>query len=342
MDSIIKKYPEKGLWWEDTPIPSIQDNEVLIKVRKTSICGTDLHILNWDSWARKNVPVPLVIGHEFVGEIAKIGKHVKGLNVGGRVSGEGHLTCGLCPNCRKGRKHLCLNTQGIGYHKPGCFSEYFALPGENVFLMPEEIEDNIAAIFDPYGNAVHTALTFDLTGRDVLITGAGPIGLMGAAVAKKAGARHVVITDVNPYRLELAKKMGATAAVNVRQTSLQEALNELGIEQGFSSVGMEMSGNPEAFSSLLQVSQPGSRIALLGILPPDTVIDWDLIIFKMLTIKGIWGREIFSTWYKMISLLESGLDLHPIVTHEYPAKKFQEAFELVESGQCGKVILNWE
>jgi len=341
MDSIVKKHPEQGLWWENTPIPTIQDDEVLIKVRKTSICGTDLHILNWDQWAQKNVPIPLVIGHEFVGDIAKIGKNVRGLKIGDRVSGEGHLTCGLCPNCRKGRKHLCLNTQGIGYHKPGCFAEYFSLRGENVFQIPENIEDDIAAIFDPYGNAVHAALTFDLTGKNVLITGAGPIGVMGAAVARKAGANNVLITDVNNYRLKLAKKMGATATVNVQETFLQDAVNALGIEHGFS-VGMEMSGNPEAFSALLETSQPGSKIALLGILPPNTLIDWDLIIFKMLTLKGIYGREIFSTWYKMISLLEGGLDLHPIITHEYPAKEFKTAFEMVKSGQCGKIILNWE
>ncbi len=340
MKSIIKKKPEVGLWLEESPIPKCGDHDVLIKIHKTSICGTDLHIYKWDKWAQKNVPVPLIVGHEFVGEIVEIGRAVKGIKIGSRVSGEGHITCGFCPNCRKGLKHLCIHTQGIGYHKPGCFAEYFVLPAENVFILPDSIEDRIAAIFDPFGNAVHTALSFKLTGEKVLITGAGPIGAMAVAIAKKAGARNIVITDINPYRLQLAKQLGADAAVNVAETTLEEAMASLGIQHGFT-VCMEMSGNPLAFNSLLQNARHGAKIALLGILPPDTIIDWDLVIFKMLTIKGIYGREIFATWFKMVNLIASGLDLNPIITHEFAAEDFEKGFEAMKSGNCGKVILNW-
>lgn len=340
MKAIIKKSPEKGLWMEDVPIPEIKDDEVLIKTIKTSICGTDVHIYKWDEWAQKTIPVPLVIGHEFMGEIAKIGKNVKGLKEGDRVSGEGHLTCGHCPPCRMGKKHLCVNTIGLGVKCHGCFAEYFPLPGENVFPLEKAIPDEIASIFDPYGNAVHTALSFPLTGEDVLITGAGPIGIMAAAIARKAGARKIFVTDVNDYRLALAKKMGATHVVNVSKQLLADAMKESGMEFGFS-VGLEMSGHPQALSTQLEVAQHGAHIALLGILPSNLTIDWDLIIFKMLQIKGIYGREIFSTWYQMVHLLEGGLDLSPLVTHRFKAEEYEKGFEAMLSGNCGKVILSW-
>jgi threonine 3-dehydrogenase len=340
MKSIVKKKSEVGLWMEDSPLPKIGEHDVLIKVHQTSICGTDLHIYKWDKWAQKNVPVPLIVGHEFVGEIVEIGRSVKGLNIGDRVSGEGHITCGYCPNCKKGLKHLCINTQGIGYHKTGCFAEYFALPAENVFVLPEFVENEIAAIFDPFGNAVHTALQWNLTGENVLITGAGPIGAMAVAIAKKAGARNIVITDVNDYRLDLAKQVGADATVNVLNSSIEDAMASLGIKHGFT-VGLEMSGNPQAFNTLLDKARHGANIALLGILPPNTLIDWDLVIFKMLTLKGIYGREIFATWFKMVDLISSGLDLKPLITHRFAAEDFEKGFEVMQSGNCGKVILNW-
>lgn len=340
MKSIVKKTSGPGLSMESSPKPKIKAHEVLIKVRKTSICGTDVTIHKWDPWAQKNVPVPLIIGHEFVGEIVEIGSEVKGLKVGERVTGEGHITCGTCINCRKGLKHVCENVRGLGYHISGCFAEYFALPGENVFPLPASIDDDIAAIFDPYGNAVHTALSFDLTGEDVLITGAGPIGIMAAAIAQKAGARKVVITDINDYRLGLAKKMGAPYTVNVKTSSIESAMEEAGVHNGFT-VGLEMSGKSQGLNTLLEKSRYGAKIALLGILPPNTAIDWDLVIFKMLTLKGIYGREIFGTWYKMVSLVESGLNLHPLITHQYPVDEFEKGFEAMISGNCGKVILNW-
>lgn len=325
---------------EEVPLPEIGEREVLIKTLKTSICGTDLHIYKWDAWAQKTVPVPMVIGHEFMGEIAEVGKQVKHLKAGERVCGEGHFVCGQCPNCKKGLKHLCMHTSGLGVNRPGCFSDYFVLPAENVFVLPSHIPDEQAAIFDPYGNAVHTALSFDLTGEDVLITGAGPIGMMAAAVARKAGARYVVITDLNDYRLELAKKMGATHTVNVKKQSLDQLLEELRLPYGFT-VGLEMSGHPDGLSTLLEKMQQGGKIALLGILPPGTAIDWNLVIFKMLILKGIYGREIFSTWYKMVHLIESGLDLSPVITHCFPVKEFQKGFDVMLSGQSGKVILDW-
>jgi threonine 3-dehydrogenase len=340
MKALVKRHATVGLWIEDVPIPTISDNEVLIKTRKTSICGTDLHIYKWDAWAQKTIPVPLVIGHEFMGEIAEIGKNVTGLKIGDRVSGEGHITCGVCPGCRTGRKHLCMKTQGLGVQRHGCFAEYFNLPAENVFLLPPSVSDDLAAIFDPFGNATHTALSADLVGEDVLITGAGPIGSMAAAICRKAGARNVVITDVNEYRLELARKMGATKAVNIAKKSLEKAIENIGITNGFT-VGLEMSGHPQGLSTLLEMAQPGAKIALLGILPPDCVIDWDLVIFKMLTLKGIYGREIFSTWYKMTHMLESGLDLAPIITHRLHVDEFEEAFQIMLSGNSGKIILDW-
>jgi threonine 3-dehydrogenase len=340
MKALVKRHPSAGLWMEDVPVPKFGDDEVLIKTVKTSICGTDLHIYKWDSWAQKTIPVPMVIGHEFMGEIAKIGKNVKGLKVGDRVSGEGHITCGICPGCLTGRKHLCKNTQGIGVQRHGCFAEYFNLPAENVFPLPPEISDDLASIFDPFGNAMHTALSADLTGEDVLITGAGPIGCMAAAIAKKAGARHVVITDINDYRLDLALKLGATNAINVGKIFIEDAMKTLGLDNGFT-VGMEMSGSPKGFSTLLETAQHGAKIALLGILPPHCDINWDLVIFKMLTIKGIYGREIFGTWFKMIHMLQSGLNIAPVITHRFPATAFEEGFQTLLAGNSGKVILDW-
>lgn len=340
MKSLIKKLPTSGLWMEQVFIPEILDDEVLIKTIKTSICGTDVHIYKWDEWAQKTIPIPLVIGHEFVGVIAKIGKYVKGLKEGDRVCGEGHLVCGQCPLCRMGKKHLCINTIGIGVKRHGCFAEYFSLPAENVFFLPETIPDELASIFDPFGNAVHTALSFSLIGEDVLITGAGPIGIMAAAVARKAGARTIVITDKNEYRLNLAKMMGATHTVNIERQKLKDIMKEAGIEYGFT-VGLEMSGHPQALEEQLDKAQPGAHIALLGILPPNCKIDWDLVIFKMLQIKGIYGREIFRTWFQMVHLLESGLDLTPLITHRFKAEDYKKGFEVMLSGNCGKVILEW-
>lgn len=341
MKALVKKERSPGLWMEEVPVPKIADNEVLIKTRKTSICGTDVHIYKWDAWAQKVIPTPMVVGHEFVGEIAEVGRNVKGLKVGDRVSGEGHLTCGTCNKCRMGKRHLCPNTLGVGVHRHGCFAEYFHIPAENVFPVPDSIPDDLAAIFDPFGNATHTALSFDLVGEDVLITGAGPIGMMSAAVAKHAGARHVIITDVNEYRLDLARKMGATTAVNVKKQDLKEVLKELNIEAGCT-VGLEMSGTAAGLTTLLECLQPGSNIGLLGILPPGIVIDWDLVIFKMLQIKGIYGREIFGTWYKMSHMLESGLKLSNVITHKLPVEQYQKGFELMLSGNSGKIILDWQ
>lgn len=341
MKALVKKESAPGLVMEEVPLPVIGDNEVLIKVRKSSICGTDVHIWNWDDWAKKTVPTPLIIGHEFMGTIAELGKNVKDLKVGQRVSGEGHLTCGICPNCKNGKKHCCENTVGIGVQRNGCFAEYLSLPGQNVFPIPDVISDDIAAIFDPLGNATHTALSFELTGEDVLISGAGPIGIMAAAIARHAGARHVVITDPKDYRLNLAKKLGATETVNIEKESLKEVTKRLGIEWGYT-IGLEMSGSPLALKDQLEMMQHGGKIALLGILPKGTAIDWDLVIFKMLVLKGIYGREIFSTWYKMTHMLESGLNLDPLITHRFPAEEFQKGFEVMLTKNAGKVILDWE
>lgn len=339
MKALVKSKSAPGLWLEEVRTPTIDAHQVLIKVRKASICGTDLHIWNWDEWAKKTVPIPQVIGHEFMGEVAAIGEHVQDLTIGQRVSGEGHLTCGVCPNCRNGKKHICVKTIGIGVKAPGCFAEYISLPAENVFPLSPQISDDLGAIFDPFGNATHTALSFDVVGEDVLITGAGPIGIMAAAIARHAGARHVVITDINPYRLSLALELGATTAVNVHHESLEEKTKELGIEHGYT-VGFEMSGNPEAFSSMLRLMEHGGKIALLGILPPHTLIDWDQVIFKMLHIKGIYGREILTTWYKMTHMLESGLNLQPLITHQFPLEEYDKAFKMALTGNSGKIILN--
>jgi threonine 3-dehydrogenase len=341
MKSLVKAKAEKGIWLQDTPEPEVGHNDLLIKIRKTAICGTDMHIYNWDEWSQKTIPVPMVVGHEYVGEVVGMGQEVKGFKVGDRVSGEGHITCGHCRNCRAGRVHLCRNTEGVGVNRPGAFAEYLVIPAFNAFKIPDNISDELASIFDPFGNAVHTALSFDLVGEDVLITGAGPIGIMAAAVAKHVGARHVVVTDINPYRLELAKKMGATRAVDVSKEDLKDVMNELGMTEGFD-VGLEMSGVPVAFRDMLNKMNHGGKIAMLGIPPQDVAIDWNQVIFKGLVIKGIYGREMFETWYKMASLLQSGLDLSPIITHTFSIDDFQKGFDTMGSGHSGKVILDWQ
>lgn len=342
MKALGKLKAEPGVWMYDAEEPKAPGpEEVLIKIKKTSICGTDIHIYKWDDWAQKTVPVPMTIGHEFVGIVEAIGSEVKYVKVGDRVSGEGHLTCGYCRSCRAGNRHLCRETEGIGYDCPGVFAERFVMPVDNVFKVPDSISDEEAAIFDPLGNAIHTVLSFDLVGEDVLITGAGPIGIMGAAICKQVGARNVVITDVNPYRLELAKKAGATRAVNVATEDLKEVMTELGMTEGFD-VGLEMSGSSHAFTQMIDTVNYGAKIALLGILPDSAQIPWSDVIFKSITIKGIYGREIFETWYKMCSLLQSGLDVKPVITHEFHVDQYQEAFEVMLAGQSGKVILNWE
>ncbi|WP_334020848.1 L-threonine 3-dehydrogenase [Alteromonas sp. S015] len=341
MKSLVKAKAEKGIWLQDTPKPEVGHNDLLIKIRKTAICGTDMHIYNWDEWSQNTIPVPMVVGHEYVGEVVGMGQEVKGFQIGDRVSGEGHITCGHCRNCRAGRVHLCRNTEGVGVNRPGAFAEYLVIPAFNAFKIPDNISDDLASIFDPFGNAVHTALSFDLVGEDVLITGAGPIGIMAAAVAKHVGARHVVVTDINPYRLELAKKMGATRAVDVSKEDLKDVMNELGMTEGFD-VGLEMSGVPVAFRDMLNKMNHGGKIAMLGIPPQDVAIDWNQVIFKGLVIKGIYGREMFETWYKMASLLQSGLDLSPIITHTFSIDEFQKGFDTMGSGHSGKVILDWQ
>ncbi|MEL0615971.1 L-threonine 3-dehydrogenase [Cobetia marina] len=340
MKALAKLKPEPGIWMTETAVPEIGHNDVLIKIRKTAICGTDMHIYQWDEWSQATVPVPMVTGHEYAGEIVALGSEVRGYEIGDRVSGEGHITCGHCRNCRAGRRHLCRNTEGVGVNRPGAFAEYLALPAYNLFKLPDEISDDLAAIFDPFGNAVHTALAFDVVGEDVLITGAGPIGIMAAAVIRHIGARHVVITDVNDYRLALAEQMGATRTVNVSRESLKEVMAELDMHEGFDVV-LEMSGVPSAVSQMLDVINHGGKIAMLGIPPGEMAIDWTKVIFKGLTIKGIYGREMFETWYKMASLIQSGLDLSPIITHRLRVDDFQQGFEIMGSGQSGKVVLDW-
>lgn len=340
MKALSKLHAKPGIWLVDAPMPEFGHNDLLIKIRKTAICGTDMHIFNWDEWSQKTIPVPMIVGHEYVGEVVDMGQEVRGFNKGDRVSGEGHITCGHCRNCRAGRVHLCRNTIGVGVNRQGAFAEYLVIPAFNAFKIPDNISDDLAAIFDPFGNAVHTALSFNLTGEDVLITGAGPIGVMAAAVAKHVGARHVVVTDVNDYRLKLAIKMNATRAVNVAKESISNVMVELGMTEGFD-VGMEMSGVPSAFTSMLENMNHGGKIALLGIPPKDMAIDWNQVIFKGLELKGIYGREMFETWYKMASLIQSGLDLNPILTHQFELHEFQAGFEKMGSGQSGKIILNW-
>ena len=340
MKALVKAKPERGIWMEDIDKPRVGHNDVLIRVNRTASCGTDIHIFTWDDWAEATIPVPMAVGHEFSGEIVDMGIEVKGYEVGDRVSAEGHITCGYCRNCRAGRRHLCMNTVGVGVNRPGAFAEYIAVPAFNVFKLPDAITDDMAAILDPLGNATHTALSFDLVGEDVLITGAGPIGIMAVAIARYAGARHVVITDVNDYRLALAREMGATRAINVTTATIDDTMKDLGMVEGVD-VGMEMSGNPQAFRDMLRTMHHGGKIAMLGIPPGDMAIDWNEVIFKGLIIKGIYGREMFETWYKMSSMLQSGLNMDPIITHHFPVDDFQPAFELMESGQSGKVILHW-
>lgn len=342
MKSLAKNRAEPGIWMEDTPVPEIGPNDVLVRIKKSAICGTDLHIYKWDDWASKTIPVPMVVGHEYVGTIEKLGSEVRHLSVGQRVSGEGHIVCGHCRNCRAGKRHLCRNTLGVGVNRPGSFAEFLSLPAENVFPIPDDIDDELASIFDPFGNAVHTALSFDLVGEDVLITGAGPIGVMAVAICKHVGARHVVITDVNPYRLDLARKLGATRAVDVSKDNLASVMKELDMKEGFD-VGLEMSGVESAFQGMIQSMNHGSKIALLGIPPGGRMaIDWNQVIFKGLVIKGIYGREMYETWYKMTSMLQSGLDIRPVITHRLPIDRYIEGFEAMKSGQCGKVILEWD
>ena len=340
MKAIVKAKRAPGVELQDVPAPELGPNDVLIRVRKAAICGTDIHIYNWDAWSQKTVPVPMVIGHEFTGEVAEIGSAVTGFRKGERVSAEGHITCGHCRNCRAGKRHLCRNTVGVGVHRAGGFAEYVAVPAVNLFRVPDSIPDEIAAFFDPLGNAVHTALSFDVVGEDVLITGAGPIGCMAAAIVRHVGARHVVVTDVNPYRLALAQKMGATRAIDVSKTSIADTMGELGMTEGFD-VGLEMSGNGRALRDLFHAMNHGGRVALLGIPPNEVSVDWNEIIFKGLVLKGIYGREMFETWYKMAAMLESGLDVRPVLTHEVPAAQFAEAFEIMKTGQSGKVVLSF-
>jgi len=340
MRALVKAKPERGIWLEEIDKPAIGHNDVLIQVKKTAICGTDIHIYQWDDWASNTIPVPLAVGHEFYGEVVECGVEVMGFKAGDRVSAEGHVTCGVCRNCRAGRRHLCMNTSGIGVNRAGAFADFISVPAFNVFKLPDAISDEMASILDPLGNATHTALSFDLVGEDVLITGAGPIGVMAVAIARYAGARHIVITDINDYRLDLARKMGASVALNITTGSLDDTMQELGMEEGFD-VGMEMSGNPSAFRDMLRTMHHGGKIALLGIPPEEMAIDWNHVIFKGLVIKGIYGREMFETWYKMSSMLQSGLNIEPIITHRFPLNDFEEAFQLMESGQSGKVILSW-
>ncbi|WP_353745060.1 L-threonine 3-dehydrogenase [Desulfobacter sp.] len=341
MKALVKAQPKEGLWLQDIPVPGISHNDVLIKILKTAICGTDVHIYNWDKWSQKNVPVPMHIGHEFVGKIVAVGSHVKDCRPGDLVSGEGHIICGHCRNCLAGRRHLCRDTKGVGVNRPGAFAQYLAIPVTNVWFCDEKIPLDILACFDPLGNAVHTALTFDVLGEDVLITGAGPIGCMAAAIAKHAGARNIVVTDPNPFRLGLAKKAGATRVVNPEKENLAQVQKELGMREGFD-VAMEMSGSPAALDAILDNMFHGGKIALLGILPEKIPMDWNKVIFNMLTIKGIYGRQMFETWYKMTAMVQSGLDISPLITHRFHYTEFQKGFDVMRTGKSGKVILDWD
>ncbi|MBN2788745.1 MAG: L-threonine 3-dehydrogenase [Candidatus Delongbacteria bacterium] len=340
MKALVKAKPEKGLWMQEVDIPEIGINDILIKIKKTAICGTDLHIYKWDEWSQRTIPVPMTIGHEYVGTVAKMGAGVTNFKIGERVTGEGHIACGHCRNCRRGKKHVCENTVGIGVNINGCFAEYVKVPAENVMKINKSIPDDYLAIMDPFGNAAHTALSFPLIGEDVLITGAGLIGSMAVAIARFAGARHIVVTDISEYRLEIARKMGATRAINPMNTKIKDVMHELGMV-GFD-VGLEMSGSPIAFNDMIENMYNGSSISLLGILPSDTKVAWSDIIFKAITLKGIYGREMFETWYKMEQMLIAGLDLSPIITHHFKVDDFQKGFDIMESGNCGKVILDWE
>ena len=340
MKALVKSKAERGIWMEQAERPEIGHNDVLIEVSRTAICGTDIHIYQWDDWASKTISIPMTVGHEFSGVIVETGIEVKGYEPGDRVSAEGHVTCGVCRNCRAGRRHLCRSAIGIGVNRPGAFAEYISIPAFNVFKLPDVISDDIAAILDPFGNATHTALSYDLVGEDVLITGAGPIGIMAVAIARFVGARHIVITDVNDYRLGLARKKGASVALNVNEGSIDTVIKDLGMKEGFD-VGMEMSGNPTALRDMLRTMHHGGKMAILGIPPGETAIDWGEVIFKGLEIRGIYGREMFETWYKMSSMLQSGLNIDEIITHRFPIDEYQEAFDLMTSGQSGKIILDW-
>ena len=341
MKALVKAKAEPGIWMEEVPVPEPGPSDVLIKIRKTAICGTDVHIHNWDEWAQATIPVPMVVGHEFCGEIVDAGAAATKYERGLRVSGEGHIVCGACRNCRAGRGHLCRNTQGVGVNRPGAFAEYLCIPEHNVFVLPDDVPDEIAAIFDPFGNAVHTALSFDLVGEDVLVTGAGPIGIMGALVAKEVGARKVVITDINPTRLALAKKMGIDYVVDARTQDLTDVMAEIGMKEGFD-VGLEMSGAAPAFRDMIDVMNNGGKIAILGIAPAAFEIDWNKVIFKMLNLKGIYGREMFETWYKMTTLVQGRLDLTPLITHRLGIDDYAQGFEVMCAGEAGKVVMDWE
>jgi threonine 3-dehydrogenase len=341
MKALVKRKAEPGLWLEEVPVPEPGDDDVLIRIKKTSICGTDVHIYNWDEWSQKTIPVPMVVGHEFVGVVERVGDRVKGFAAGDLVTGEGHIVCGHCRNCLAGRRHLCPNTQGVGVNRQGAFAEFLSIPMSNVWHADPSIPLDVLSCFDPLGNATHTALSFDLVGEDVLVTGAGPIGCMAVAIARHAGARNIVITDINPYRLELAKKMAANVhALNVRNGNLADEMRELGMKEGFD-VALEMSGSPKAMTDLLPVMFHGGKIALLGIMPGSAAIDWNLVVFNGLTIKGIYGREMYETWYKMTAMIQSGLDISPVITHRFPYTQFKEAIELMKSGNSGKIVLDW-
>jgi threonine 3-dehydrogenase len=341
MKALVKAKPQEGIWLvDDAEVPALGVHDVMIRISKTAICGTDVHIYGWDAWSQRTIPVPMVVGHEYVGTVEQVGSEVEAFRPGERVSGEGHITCGFCRNCRAGRRHLCRHAVGVGVNRPGAFAERLVIPADNVYRIPDGIPDDIAAILDPFGNAAHTALSFDLVGEDVLITGAGPIGCMAAAIARHVGARHVVVTDVNDYRLGLATKLGASRTVNVVKEDLAAVMRQLGMKEGFD-VGLEMSGNGRAFRQLLEVMNHGGRVALLGIMPGAEAIDWSQVVFKGLTLKGIYGREVFETWYKMVAMLQGGLDISPIVTHRFPIAEFQRGFDVMRSGQSGKVILDW-
>jgi threonine 3-dehydrogenase len=341
MKALVKRHKREGLWLEETPLPEFGINDVLIRVERTGICGTDVHIYNYDAWAQKTIPVPMVVGHEFVGRVVAMGSNVHDVAEGDVVSGEGHVVCGRCRNCLAGRRHLCAHTQGVGVNRAGAFADYVSLPVTNIWHHDRTIDPDVQSIFDPLGNAVHTALAFDVLGEDVLITGAGPIGCMAAAVVRHAGARHVVVTDVNPYRLSLARKLGATRTVNVREENLKDVQEDLDMKEGFD-VGLEMSGNPAAFKDMIANMAHGGKIAILGIPPAEGAnIDWNTVVFNMLTLKGIYGREMYETWYKMTTMIQSGLDISPIITHRYKAEDFQKGFDAMRSGQSGKVVLNW-
>ena len=341
MKALVKEKAAPGISMQEVPIPKLGPNDVLIRVKKTAICGTDMHIYKWDEWAQEHIKPPLVIGHEFTGEIVEVGDEIDYFNTGDRVSGEGHIACGHCRNCRAGRSHLCRRNVSVGVTRDGCFAEYVAIPATNAYPIPDNIPDKIASILDPFGNATHTALSFENVGEDVLITGAGPVGLMAAKIARHVGARFVVITDVNEYRLKLAEKMGVTLAVNSSKTSLKEVMQQLGMKEGFD-VGLEMSGNPQAFNSMSNHMNHAGKVALLGFLPHTTNIDWNQIIMKGLLLKGIYGREMYDTWYKMITMLQSNLDISQVITHEFAIDDYEKAFEMMATGQCGKVIMNWE